>query len=142
MNQPSKPELQEQHAMKMRIPSLKFSLPAVPTLLASLVMAGVSAAADEDASRTQADQARLKAVIQFADNVLEHGRDRNGEMPTPLLADGVNVDTLQPVQWVYKGQEWIPSNLASHQNLFRTLVGLSNLTGDRRYKQAATEEIA
>ena len=125
-----------------RINLIAILLLAALALLTSLVMAGVSAAADEDASRTQADQTRLKAVIQFADNVLEHGRDRNGETPTPLLVDGVNVDTLQPVRWVYKGQEWIPSNLASHQNLFRTLVGLSNLTGDRRYKQAAVEEIA
>src|SRR5690606_18492818 len=60
----------------------------------------------------------------------------------PLFVDGLNVDTLEPVEWVDKGRRWIPSNLASQQNLFRTLVGVSNLTGDARYKQAAVEAVA
>ena len=98
--------------------------------------------AAEPHQRTAEDQKRLEAVVQFADNVLRHGRDRYGPKPTPLLVDGLNVDTLEPVRWVYKGQQWIPSNLASQQNLFRTLVGLSNLTGDGRYKQAAKQAIA
>jgi len=89
-----------------------------------------------------ADKARLEAVIAFADNALENGRDKYGEKHTPLFVDGLNVDTLEPVRWVYKGQEWIPSNLASQQNLFRTLAGLTNLTGDTRYKKAALDAIA
>ncbi len=92
--------------------------------------------------RTAEDQKRLEAVVQFADNVLRHGRDRYGPKPTSLFVDGVNVDTLEPVIWMHNGERWIPSNLASQQNLFRSLVGLSNLTGEARYKQAAKEAIA
>jgi hypothetical protein len=88
------------------------------------------------------DDARLQAVIEFADNVLEKGRDRFGPEPTPLFVDGWNTETDEPVVWVYKGEEWIPSNLASHQNLFRTLRGLSRLTGEARYERAARDAIA
>ena len=87
--------------------------------------------------RTVADGARLNAVKTFADNVLEYGRDHYGPTPTPLFVDGVNVDTMEPVVWQYRGQRWIVSDLANQQILFRTLVGLSNLTSDPRYRQAA-----
>ncbi len=90
----------------------------------------------------QADNHRIEAVRTFAENVLEHGRDTLRDEPTPLFVDGLNVDTLEPVRWVHDGQEWIPSNLASHQNLFRTLVGLTNLTGDQEYRQAAHDAMA
>jgi len=126
----------------MRIPSRSVALPAGPALLAALAMGALSVAAGEDPARAEADRARLRAVVEFADNVLEKGRDRYGEKPTPLFVDGLNVDTLEPVEWVDKGRRWIPSNLASQQNLFRTLVGVSNLTGDARYKQAAVEAVA
>ena len=103
---------------------------------------GVVAVADAGDVRTAADAARFEAVVTFANNVLEKGRDRYGEKPTPLLVDGINVDTFEPVTWVHRGEAWIPSNLASQQILFRTLTGLSNLTGDPRYKQAALDAIA
>lgn len=86
--------------------------------------------------------ARIEAVRTFADNVLEHARDDYRDAPTPLLVDGLNVDTLEPVRWVYEGQTWIPSNLASHQNLLRTLVALSDLTGDSKYREAALDIVA
>jgi pectate lyase len=80
---------------------------------------------------------RVDAVRTFADTVLEHARDDYRETPTPLFVDGLNVDRLQPPRWVHEGEAWIPSNLASHQNLLRTLVGLSALTGDDRYREEA-----
>ena len=89
------------------------------------------------AARTAGDDARLRAVRAFADNVLAHGRDHYGPTPTPLFVDGINVETHQPVEWVYNQQRWIVSNLASQQHLFRSLVGLSALTGDVQYRQAA-----
>ena len=85
---------------------------------------------------------RLEAVRIFADNVLEHARDVYREEPTPLFVDGLVVDTYEPVRWVHDEEEWIPSNLASHQNLFRTLVALTNLTGDEKYRQAAHDAMA
>jgi pectate lyase len=73
----------------------------------------------------------IAAVRAFADRVLDVGRDRY--RGTPLLADGVNAQTLEPVEWLADGQRWAICNPACQQNLYRTLVGLSALTGERRY---------
>ena len=83
----------------------------------------------------------LAAVRQFADQALAHGRDTYGK-PTPLFVDGINVDTLEPVKWKWAdGKEWVLCNLASQQGLFRTLDGLSRVTGEPRYKDAALEAL-
>jgi len=84
----------------------------------------------------------LNAVIEFADNVLKYGRDTYGPKHTPLFVDGLNVNTHEPVKWIApNGDRWILSNLASQQNLFRTLDGLTRITGDPKYKQAAMDAI-
>ncbi len=88
------------------------------------------------------DAPRLRAVQQFADTVLEQGRDTYGPAPTPLLVDGLNIETRQPVRWVHRGEAWICSNLASQQNLFRTLVGLSRLIGQERYRETAAAAVS
>ena len=80
---------------------------------------------------------RMQVVRAFADNVLEKGRDRWSGKDTPLLADGVNVQTGEPVEWLVEDERWIVSNLASQQNLFRTLTGLGRLTGEPKYRAAA-----
>jgi pectate lyase len=96
------------------------------------------AGAETDTVRTNAVP-YLTAVRQFADQVLAHGRDVYGK-PTPLFVDGLNVDTREPVKWKWAdGKEWVLCNLANQQGLFRTLDGLSRLTGDPRYKEAALE---
>ena len=82
---------------------------------------------DIPAPRSKIAHRYLDATITFADNVLKHGRDTYGPKQTPLLVDGINMDTLEPPVWHYQGQEWVMSNLASQQNLFRTLVGLSEM---------------
>lgn len=95
---------------------------------------------------------RLAAVQTFADNVLEKGIDRWSGHNTPLLADGININTGEPIEYIYNGEKgvrgeggaanhWIIHNLASQQNLFRTLVGLTNLTNDVKYRNAAEKEI-
>ncbi len=104
----------------------------------AVFLAGACGASTEYA---EGDSRRLKAVRSFAENVLEKGRDRWSGQETPLLADGINVDTGSPVVWRYEGKEYIIHNLANQQNLFRVLVGLSNLTGDERYKAAAKASI-
>lgn len=90
----------------------------------------------------------LPAVRTFADNALKYGRDTYGPEQTPLLADGVNVDTHEPAVWRLPAEqveswnmpsEWILSNLASQQNLFRVFVSLSAMTGDPKYRQAAVD---
>ena len=84
----------------------------------------------------------LNAVREFADNVLKYGRDTYGPKHTPLFVDGLNIHTHEPVKWISpEGESWVLSNLASQQNLFRTLDGLTKITGDPKYPQAAVEAI-
>lgn len=84
---------------------------------------------------------RLQIITEYADRILEVGIDQWSGEETPLLTDGINVHTGEPVKWKYSGEEYIISNMASQQNLFRLLTGLTNLTGDEKYKQAAKESI-
>jgi len=88
----------------------------------------------------QADK-YLQVVKVFADNVLKHGRDTYGPKQTPLFVDGINVDTLKPPVWKRNGEQWILSNLASQQTLFRVLDGLSAATGDQKYRNAAVSAL-
>jgi pectate lyase len=102
-----------------------------------LVVWGASAAvAAEDA----ADRVRFDAVRRFADNLLDKGRDHYGLQPTPLLVDGVDVDTGEGVTWTCKKQTWTVCDPANHQQLYRVLVGLTNVTGDKHYRAAAEAE--
>lgn len=87
------------------------------------------------------DAQRLEVLKTYANHVLETGRDHWSGQNSPLLADGVHVDTGEPVVWKFEGDSYIISNMASQQNLFRFLTGLSNITGDPVYKQAAVDAI-
>jgi len=89
-----------------------------------------------------AESERLKSVKLFAENVIASGSDRWSGQSTPLLADGINIHTGEPVEWVFEGEHFIIHNLANQQNLFRTLTGLSNLTGDEQFRNAATKAIS
>jgi len=84
----------------------------------------------------------LRAVREFADNVLKYGRDTYGPKHTPLFVDGLNTETLDPVVWHNKGEEWILCNFANHQSLLRLLDGLTALTGEGKYRQAALDASA
>jgi pectate lyase len=84
---------------------------------------------------------RIAAVRIFADNVLEKGMDRWSGQNTPLLVDGINVETEEPVEWINEGNHYIIHNLANQQILFRTLTGLSKLTGEDKYKNASEASI-
>lgn len=90
----------------------------------------------------------LDAVREFANNVLKYGRDTYGPKHTPLFVDGLNIHTHEPVKWISpKGdlsettetKEWVLSNFASQQTLLRTLYGLTAITGDRQYRDAAIQ---
>ncbi|MFH1719353.1 MAG: pectate lyase [Planctomycetota bacterium] len=96
------------------------------------VAAGGSAFAGED-------DKYLNAVRTFADNVLKSGRDVYGPKHTPLFIDGLNIHTHEAAKWTKNGEVWILSNLASQQNLFRVLDGLTTLTGEDKYRRAAVE---
>lgn len=81
----------------------------------------------------------LDAVIQHADNVLTHGRDVYGPVPTPLLVDGLDIHTHRPATWRKDpdGPDWVMVNLASQQNLLRLLDALTDITGKPHYRAAA-----
>jgi len=81
----------------------------------------------------------LKAVQDFANTVIEKGRDTYGDKDTPLFVDGLHAQSLKPVIWKKNGQSWVLSNFASQQPLIRILDGLSNLTKDSKYRQAASD---
>ncbi len=89
--------------------------------------------------RQAGDDQRLETVIAFAENVFEKGRDRWSGQDTPLLVDGIDPRTGDPVVWRYDNDEFVIHNLASQQNLFRTLRGLTNLTGESRFEQVARD---
>ena len=95
-----------------------------------------------DRNIMHSDEARINAVIEFCDHVLENGRDRYRDEPTPLFCDGINIDTLEPIKWHLPGTgEVIISNMATQQYLFRTLTALSYLLDDASYKNAAMDAI-
>lgn len=92
------------------------------------------------AAGLQAEDRFVAAVRRFADNALEHGRDRYGPKKTPLFVDGMHAETHEPVRWKSRqGREWVLSDLGNQQVFFRTLAGLTALTGEARYKQAAVD---
>lgn len=100
-----------------------------------IYITGCSKAEKKDAERY------IEAVREFADNVLSLGKDTYGEKSTPLFVDGLNIYNHEPGKWKRDGEEWILSNQASQQNLFRTFVGLTNLTNDYKYRDAAVGAI-
>ncbi|MBE1444368.1 hypothetical protein [Paenibacillus sp. OAS669] len=83
----------------------------------------------------------VRAVQQYADFMMDKARDRYGAEATPLFADGIHSETYEPVQWLSGGETWIVSNLANQQNWLRTLDGLSELTGDSRYRNATESAV-
>lgn len=88
------------------------------------------------------DQIRFNAVIEFCNNVLDHGRDQYRDEPCPLFCDGINIDTLEQIKWNFSDiGEVVISNMATQQNLFRTLSALSGLTKETKYKEAAKAAI-
>jgi pectate lyase len=84
------------------------------------------------------DRARMDAVIKFANKLLADGKDVYSGKATPLLVNGINVFTKEPVKWIFSdGTEAVMADFACQQNLLRVLLSLSNLTGDEKYKTAA-----
>lgn len=120
---------------------LRIGIVTLAVLPAVLAAASPPAGAVQ-AERTAADDARVRAVVDFADHALEKGRDRWSGKDTPLFVDGLEVETGEPVPWLRSGRRYAISNLAGQQNFFRALAALSNLTGDERYRQAARDATA
>lgn len=107
-------------------------------LLLTLPLLGAS-----EPSVADKDRARMQVVREFADNVLKDAADRYRPEPSPLLANGINVFTKEQLCWAFPdGNTPVISDLTMQQNFLRVLAGLSNLTGDARYKNAAKAQFA
>ena len=120
--------------------------------LGLILIITVAPCSSKEANTTSPESSKyFDAVRTFADNVLKYGRDTYGPKHTPLFLDGLNIHTHEPVKWISpKGgdpltatetEEWILSNFASQQTLMRTLDGLSEITGDRKYRNAAEQAV-
>ncbi len=106
----------------------------VVCVLLALAATSRVAAADSPRGDRYVDSAR-----RFADCVLADGRDDYGATSTPLFVDGLEAATLEPACWKWKGETWVLSNFASQQPLLRALDGLTALTDDPSYRQAAED---
>jgi pectate lyase len=102
------------------------------SLLGMIFASAIPGWGDENASRRY-----LEAVRDFADTVIDKGRDTYGDRHTPLFVDGLHAESLKPAVWKKDGQSWVLSNFASQQPLIRMLDGLSTLTNDPQYRRAA-----
>ncbi|MGG7445508.1 pectate lyase [Kosakonia oryzendophytica] len=87
------------------------------------------------------ESARLSSVKTFADTVIDKAGDKQ-HPGVPLLANGVDPRTGKQMEWIFPdGRTAVLSNFSAQQNLMRVLVGLSNLTGDPKYKQLAENNV-
>ncbi|OIR06328.1 pectate disaccharide-lyase [mine drainage metagenome] len=97
----------------------------------------------DDLSARKEDAARLAVVVAYADTVLAQAADRYHSPASPLLANGIDVVNHDQLLWIYPdGHQAVFSDFALQQNLVRTLVGLSRLTGKPRYEAAARAQAA
>ncbi|MEE3649386.1 MULTISPECIES: pectate disaccharide-lyase PelW [unclassified Brenneria] len=78
----------------------------------------------------------VDAVSRHIDTVQNVAHSRTN--PTPLLADGFDVRSMEPVVWRFPDGRNAPiSNFASQQNWLRTLCAMSIISGESRYQQQA-----
>lgn len=99
------------------------------------------------------NQGYLGLVRGCADALIEHGRDRYGEVHAPIFMSNLDPETLTSprelplldglVRTEGRGHRRNPggSDLWEDQTLLRVLVKLTELTGDEKYKQAAEDYI-
>ena len=89
----------------------------------------------------------LTAAAHFADAWLAYGIDNYGARATPLFADLVDSETLVAprIGVAYdrneKNADSILCDQAGHQNFFRVLDSLTQLTGAPKYRRAAEKAV-
>ena len=111
--------------------------PAAVTLVVLLgSLAGIAGAASPD---------YLQVVRNYADAMIEHGRDRYGETHSPLFACTLNRQSLELLQGEAPSIQGVrpqdraigAANPMHDQNLYQVLYALSAATGEPRYAAAA-----
>lgn len=86
--------------------------------------------------KEEEDKKRLQVIIDYVNKVFKTQKDPYHG--TPLFADAINVRTGELFKWKNEDDTaFTVSNLSTQQNFMRLLVGLSALTGDSKYKEAA-----
>jgi hypothetical protein len=90
----------------------------------------------------------LKAVTDYADTLLEHGRDSYGDAKSPVfVAGGLDLKTYKFVRRKLKGQgiregdRAYGANPQHDLNFYQVLYALTELTGDQKYAQEADEAL-
>ena len=86
---------------------------------------------------TGSAQRFVDSVAEVASNVIIRCCDKYSAKETPLLADGINLKTGEPITW----EGHVLSNLACQQNFLRALDGLALLTGEAVYRDQADQWI-
>ncbi len=86
---------------------------------------------------------RLEALVAQAENVMLYGRNIEGVKYPQLFTDGFNKITKEPAVWnrLTTDSQMINSNLYAQTNMLKMLEGLSSMTGDDKYKEAAYQQI-
>ena len=83
----------------------------------------------------------MEVIKRYVDNIVKLGYREVGA--GAIFADGIELESGLPVKWCFAdGKEVEISNLANQQNLLRVLVALSNLTGEKKYKEMAQKAIS
>lgn len=111
------------------------------TVLLLLSIFGFTACNNKKPVYTEDDYKRLNAVIHHVENILKYGKAYNPD--TELLPDAINTLTGEPAKWVFPNRATVPySNMANQQNFLRTLVALSTVTGNPKYKNQAVATLS
>lgn len=88
------------------------------------------------------DNNLLDILLEYYENVLTEGRDRtrygvDASEPHPIFAAGINRLTGEHAMWQHKTGGNVPlTDLASQTCLLKGLMGMTQLTGDDKYRRA------
>ncbi len=85
---------------------------------------------------------RLEALTSLAETALRYGRNIEGSKYPQLFVDGIDPTTKEATIWnKFTNDKYYVSNLYGQTNFLKMLVGLTEMTGDNRYKDAAYDQI-
>jgi len=124
--------------------------PCLSSLLGIMLCCVVSPRLLADTKPTPTAEDAFRVVRAYADAMLEHGRDRYGEVHSPLFAAGLdrrsftvfdksppNLRDIRSGDRTYNG-----ANPMHDENLLQILYVLADLTGEPHYAQQADAAIA
>ncbi len=90
----------------------------------------------------------LRAVTDYADAIIAHASDKYGKVHSPVfMTGGLDLKTYKFVRRPLKGQgiregdRAYGANPQQDENLYQTLYGLTEVTGDNKYSSAADKSL-